>query len=305
MKFTESEAIFLKKCNAQNLSTATITNYKYCLKTFFDFCQKRNITDIEQVNQYNVMDFMSFTNQNYRCTTARDKFVVIKAYFTYLTDIGIIDINPMIRMKKPKTDNKIIYSFNKQDITDIMNNFDKGEFIGFRNYTIMNILFGTGIRKSELLNIALSDFDWACNTIKIYGKGRKERLVPMGYTLQKIVLAYIRKRKEYLAEHKYNNSIKLFISKDGRPLSVGGLNTLFRFLRDGKKTWSTRVSAHTFRHTLAKYFLLNGGDLFTLQKILGHEDISITRLYVDLNNSEIQTQNYKYNPLDNNKWQYF
>ena len=106
MKFTESEAIFLKKCNAQNLSTATITNYKYCLKTFFDFCQKRNITDIEQVNQYNVMDFMSFTNQNSRCTTARDKFVVIKAYFTYLTDIGIIDINPMIRMKKPKTDNK-------------------------------------------------------------------------------------------------------------------------------------------------------------------------------------------------------
>ena len=80
---------------------------------------------------------------------------------------------------------------------------------------------------------------------------------------------------------------------------------MFRFLRDGKKTWSTRVSAHTFRHTFAKYFLLNGGDLFTLQKILGHEDISITRLYVDLNNSEIQTQNYKYNPLDNNKWQYF
>ncbi len=76
-------------------------------------------------------------------------------------------------------------------------------------------------------------------------------------------------------------------------------------LKESKKHWAHRVSAHTWRHTFAKFFLLNGGDIFSLQKILGHEDIESTRIYIELTKEEIRLQNDKYNPLDNTKWQYY
>lgn len=305
VNLSECRDIYLKKCNAKNLSIQTLHNYEYCLKTFFDFCDKRNIVSVNQINQFIIIDFMNSINGKYSSITVKDKFIVLKAFFNCLTDIGIIDCNPMERMSRPKVTKKIIYSFSKNDIKDIMSSFDKTDFIGYRNYTIMNVLFGTGIRKSELVNIQLNDFDWGDNSLKIYGKGSKERIIPIGYNLQRIILSYNRKRKEYLAEHKYDNSIKLFINRYGRPLSKGGVSAIFMTLKNSKKSWSTRVSAHTFRHTFAKMFLLNGGDLFSLQRILGHEDISITRLYVDLNISELKIQNEKYNPLDNTRWQYY
>ena len=305
MLFEECEAIFVRKCNAQNLSEETIRNYKYCLKTFFDFCRQRNISDIEQVNRYNIMDYMAYLNDKYSSVTACDKFIILKAFFTCMTNLDNIPVNPMENMRRPKVEKTIINSFSQSDIKEIMNGFDKSDFIGYRNYTIMCLLFATGIRKSELLDIELPDIDWATNLVKIYGKGRKERLVPLGNTIQKVLLAYLRKRKEYIRERKCPNNIKLFITKDGHPLSKSGLDTVFSHLKLGKKSWSTRVSAHTFRHTFAKFFLLNGGDLFSLQKILGHEDISTTRIYVDLNNNEMKVQNDRFNPLDNNRWQYY
>lgn len=305
MKFADYESIFLQNCNAKNLSLGTIKNYQYCLKTFFDFCQQRNYKDLEQINTYIMTDFQVYMNRVYSSHTARDKFVVIKAFFAFLTKRRFLESNPMEDMSRPKQSNKIIYSFAKEEVKEILSMFDRSEFIGLRNYTIINILFGTGIRKSELLKITAEDIDWGSNLIKIYGKGNKERFVPIGSSLQRMILRYIKARKQYIAEKKKTDNIRLFISKDCRPLSVGGLNTVFAHIKENKPHWSTRVSAHTFRHTFAKFFLLNGGDLFTLQKILGHEDISFTRLYIDLNTKEVSIQNEKYNPLENSKWEYY
>lgn len=305
MKFADYEGIFLKKCNAKNLSLGTIKNYQYCLKTFFDFCQQRNYTSIEQINNFIIMDFISDLNKHYSSITVRDKYVIVKAFFTFLTEIGYLDNNPVPSIEKPKHEKNIIYAFTKEEVKDIISMFDTGEFIGLRNYTIMNFLFSTGVRKSELLNILLTDIDWGSNLVKINGKGSKQRYVPLSAKLQRIVLKYIKARKNYIIEHKHTNLPILFINKDCRPLKASGVNTIFKNIRDNKPHWSTRVSAHTFRHTFAKFFLLNGGDLFTLQKILGHGDISFTRLYVDLNTSKMSVQNEKFNPLDNTKWEYY
>lgn len=95
------------------------------------------------------------------------------------------------------------------------------------------------------------------------------------------------------------------VSCRGGRLTKGGLGTVFAKLKQSKKQWAHRVSAHTWRHTFAKFFLLNGGDIFSLQKILGHEDIESTRIYIELTKEEIRLQNDKYNPLDNTKWQYY
>ena len=305
MKFADYESIFLKKCNAKNLSVGTIKNYQFCLKTFFNFCQQRNYTDIGQINNFIIMDYISDLNKRYSSITVRDKYIILKAFFEFLTEMNYLDSNPVAGIQKPKQEKNIIYAFTKEEVKEILSMFDVSEFIGLRNYTIMNFLFSTGVRKSELLNILLTDIDWGSNLVKIHGKGRKERFVPLGTTLQRIVLKYLKARKNYIAEHKHINLPVLFINKDCRPLRTSAVNTIFKNIRDNKIHWTTRVSAHTFRHTFAKFFLLNGGDLFSLQKILGHEDISYTRLYIDLNINEISVQNEKFNPLDNTKWEYY
>lgn len=305
MDFTNCLQLFLKNCNAKNLSVNTIDGYRFNLKTFFDYCEKMGISDINKVNQYVVMDYFASMKNKYSPCTIKDKFIVLKAFITFLCNYGIMLVNPMENMKRPKIDKRIIYSFSKTDLQDIFSSFDKSDFIGFRNYTIMSVLFGTGMRKSELLGINIFDIDLTSGVIKVMGKGNKERIVPIGITLQKLIGKYIKARTNYLKEHKLGNNLKLFIGKNGEAFTISGLNTVFNTLKANKAVWSTRVSAHTFRHTFAKYFLLNGGDLFSLQKILGHEDISTVKVYVELNQNETKIQNEKFNPLDNNRWQYY
>ena len=305
MKIVQAEEFFYQKCNANNLAFQTLQYYKFALENFNKFLEKVHITDIENVNTLNVYDYLTEIKEKYSPATYKGRFVAIKAFFNYCERAEIIPVNPIKRMPLPKISRKIIYSFNKNEIQEILAMFDKSKFIELRNYTIICLLFGTGIRKSELLGLTVGDLQAFDNTIKVYGKGNKERYIPISDNLQRLLKRYINRRNKYINDNGKNNLPALFITKDCRSLAVGGVNTLFNKIKNSKPVWSTRVSAHTWRHTFAKMFLLNGGDLFTLQKILGHEDISTTRIYLDLNNEELKVQNEKFNPLDNTRWQYY
>ena len=111
--------------------------------------------------------------------------------------------------------------------------------------------------------------------------------------------------REVIANKKENTSPALIITKNGESLSVYGLDMVFRELKENLNIPTRRSSAHTFRHTFAKNFLLNGCDIYSLQRILGHEDITTTQIYLEFNNNELRIQNDKFNPLDNTRWQYY
>lgn len=295
---------FLRNCNIANLSINTINFYKYALKSFITYANKHGISNVEQVNLSAISGYISTLRATKQPITIHDYIISLRIFFNYLVSEGVLNTNCLDNIKKPKVPQKVIYSFTPQEVMYILRLFNNTDFISYRNYTIMNILFGTGIRRSELTSLLLYDVDLQINCLRIVGKGNKERLVPISRSLRHIIKRYLVKRGEYLTKRDKVTSAFL-INANGEQLTASGINRLFRIVRESNAKWSTRVSAHTFRHTFAKYYLLNGGDIFSLQRILGHSKIEVTRKYVDLTETEIKVQNEKFNPLDNTRWQYY
>ena len=294
------------KCKANNLRPKTLDSYLYHLKAFLVDMDTKGLHFIHEVTLDTLTDYIANIDRHLSTVTIRGRYIVLKLFFSYLYTTGIIENNLFTTLKAPKVSKRIIYAFSAVEIQEILNCFDKSSYIGFRNYTIMAVLFSTGIRKSELLQLRLSDILANNDAVKVIGKGDKERIIPISPALQRILQAYLKKRKEY--QQSLNVSIpcwSLWVSRRGSALTTSGLNMIFKQLKLSKKSWSTRVSAHTWRHTFAKLYLLNGGDIFTLQKVLGHGDSTTTSLYLDMNITELKQQNDKFNPLDNTRWQYY
>lgn len=211
----------------------------------------------------------------------------------------------MRNIEKPKVPKRDLKAFSKEHIDILLNVFDKDTFTGFRNYVIACVFFSTGIRRGELVRIKMSDIMFEINSLRIIGKGNKARVVPLSDTMRRLLIKYIKVRELHIRTNKLFMSPYCFISHTGNKLSENAVTDIFSKAGKENKIKGVRVSPHTFRHSFAKYFLLNGGDVFTLQKILGHSDISVTRKYVNLNDNDIRVQNEKYNPLENEMWKYY
>ena len=305
MLYYEAIQIFYRDCLGRMLSKRTIDNYAEYLKGFGTYLQRINKSKIEDVIKDDVLDFFAFKRLTCSEGTIKHYFIAIRACFKCLVARNIVAINPLDDIPKPRVPKKVIQSFNREEVQAILNAFDKNTFAGLRNYTIMSVLFSTGLRKGEMLQLNLSDLYLDVDLMKVNGKGNKERYIPISPVLHRIIFIYLKKRKEFLKENNMSDNGAFIISCTGYRLTKGGLGNVFATLKKSKQQWASRVSAHTWRHTFAKFFLLNGGDLFSLQKILGHEDIESTRIYIELTKEEIRLQNDKFNPLDNTKWQYY
>lgn len=305
MKYLQACEIYYRRCTSQLLAVATLRSYGEILKDFGEFLSHNAISDVEKIKEDEVQRYITSKAGICSHSTIRTTFIVLRALFKELARRGVIPFNPMECMKCPKVPKKPIKAFTKGEINEILATYDKSSFVGLRNYTIMMLLFGTGARRAELLQIRIEDIVLETRQINITGKGGKVRCVPIGDVLTRAILYYLRKRKEYIKENQLYDSGYFIINNKGEHLNKGTLEGIFLKLRDNNKAWAARVSAHTWRHTFAKMFLLNGGDVFTLQKILGHEDIKSTRIYVNLTDIEIKTQNDKYNPLENSRWKYY
>ncbi len=148
---------------------------------------------------------------------------------------------------------------------------------------------------SELVNLQIKDLDLERGFFKVMGKGARERLVPFGAKVQTALWKYIHK---FRPEPFHPNIGNLFLRSDGWSLTC---DQVYRLIRNyGRKAGieGVRCSPHTFRHTFAKKFLINGGDLFTLQKILGHSSLAVVRMYVELTSEDVQIQHRRYSPVD-------
>lgn len=305
MLLSESKQRFLRRCIALNLASGTLVKYDRTLNRFFETCISRNIQNVENITTDDIRAHLAKLAKEVSPNTLKVYFDTLKSYFSYLYRDKIITENVIASIEKPKTEQKNIPAFNRIEIDTILNAFDKDSFLGFRNYTIVCTLFATGLRRAELSSLYINSINFDVNIIKVIGKGRKYRDVPLSLTLRKVLLKYLQKRRDYVAENKLFKSPYLIINKDGEKLGVSTINGIITKVGRNEHITGVRVSPHTFRHTFAKFFLLNGGDLFSLQKILGHSDIETTKRYVEMNETEIKFQNDKFNPFDNTSWRYY
>lgn len=215
-----------------------------------------------------------------------------RAFFNWLHSEGFIEGNPFKGIGTIKAEKRIIETFSNAQIKALFNAPNRSTFTGYRDYAIMMTLFDTGIRVAELAEIKLTDINWRDRMIKVYGKGRKERFVPISRTLEKTLRTYIEIRGVLDTDH-------LFVNIDNEPFRVRGIQQAIKLYGEAAQIKGVRCSPHTFRHTFAKTYIMNGGDAFSLQKILGHTSLEIVRMYVNLFSTDVADKHARYSPLEN------
>ncbi len=222
--------------------------------------------------------------------TLRNYVRAIRGFATYLNEEGFTETNVFKALKLPKDEARVIEILSDAEIVALYDQIKPSSQIGSRLFLITTVLLDTGMRVGELIGIKLDDIDFQRTRIKVTGKGRKQRFVPFGTTTAKALLRYIN-------HHRPESwSDQLLLNLDGEPMTTQAVMQAVKRL--GNKAGVPRLHAHLCRHTFAVKWLRNKGDLFTLQTVLGHEDLSVTRMYVHLAQMDIDVQHRAVSPVD-------
>ena len=281
---------FRLSCQTEGKSPKTIEWYFSFLTRFRHFLQVNQLpTELCQIKKDQIREFIRYLQIEAKTprsgrplsgATVQGYVRTLKAFFSWAEKEGYITANEMAKIPTPKAVSKVINTFTHDQVNKLANICQLSNGGGLRNLAILLLLLDTGIRVSELVNIELEDVNIAEGYIKIIvAKGGKERIVPIGSMVQKSLWKYI---NAYRPQPLTQQIIRLFLSDKGLSLTKSGIQQMLR--RYGRRAGltSVRCSPHTFRHTFAKNYLLNGGDIFSLQRILGHSSLASVRVYLNL-----------------------
>lgn len=268
----------------KNYSNNTIIGYQNHLELFISFLMNKKITRFDEVDYSIVRSYINFLyEKKYNSKSICNHISSLRSFFKYLKNEDLIKNNPMILIENPKLEKKLPKFLYYEDIEKILNISDLNTDIGIRNSLILEMLYVTGIRVSELVNIKLSNIDFSSHKIKILGKGNKERIVMYGNKCSNLLNRYLKIRTKYLK----NNIDYLFLGVKGNKINDrvirGIINELA--LKAGIKL---KISPHTFRHTFATHMLNEGADLRSVQELLGHENLSTTTIYTHVTNERLR-----------------
>lgn len=302
IKFAVRE--FLDDRKLMNLSKHTINGYQLQFDDFEQFClEEREKENIEDITTGDVKSFFLYCQEerNNNPVSINTKIKNLKALFNYLVQERIVNSerNPMDNIKKQKTDTKIEV-FTEEHIIQMLSYYRrmKGRDKNFwaeRDHTIIMVLLGSGMRLGELCNLKWSDVNFKTNTLILYGKNRRQESVPLHEELRKELLSY----REYCIKEFGQLSQFVFVTRENTALTSNGVKMIFKRLKGVMNFNDVRLSAHTFRHTFAHEYLMNGGDVFSLQRMLRHSSLKMTEKYLALWGNALREQNDKFNPLNN------
>jgi integrase/recombinase XerD len=220
----------------------------------------------------------------------------VRAFWSWLKREGIIEDNPFDQFKIPRAPHKVINAFTEAQLGALLAAIDLESREGFRDYVFILTLLDTGLRLSELLGLITDDMQIEEATLKVMGKGRKERTVPVGKRVCQLLWKYTCLYRPDPAGPRIQN---VFLTFDGRPITRNRLQT--RMAQYGRKAGlqGVRCSPHTLRHTAAISFLRNGGNAFTLQRLLGHSSLEMTRHYCEVADIDLKEAHRTASPVDN------
>ena len=298
---------FRISCQTENKSPKTIEWYISFLTRFRLFLESNSYpTNVIELNRNYVRSFILYlqqeaktprTNKPLSGSTVQGYIRTLKVFFAWLLREDYIDSNPMTRIPLPRSSVKLINTFSKEQIDQLLSLCHASNGSGFRNLTIILLLLDTGIRVNELVNIDCGDVDLTSGFITIRkAKGNRERVVPIGSVVQKAIWKYI---NQHRPEPLTDRITSLFLCENGLPLRKNGVQQMLRRCGKAAGLSGVRCSPHTFRHSFAKNYLLNGGDIFSLQKILGHSSLASVRVYLNLFAIDLKKQHQHFSPVDN------
>lgn len=276
----------------RRLTKNTKLSYEEDLKKYKAFLDNRHIINASNIKKKDITDYLIYlSNNKYTITSIARKLTTIKNFHNYLYQKGIITSDVSLTIERPKTKKALPKIMSVEEVDKLLDIDCKTAF-DYRNKAMLELLYGTGLRISELLNLKLTDVDLENCVIRCIGKGNKERIVPIG----EYVIVYLNKYLEYRPQlSKNKRSDFLFLNNLGTNLSrFSFFKILKRLLRE--KNINVDVSPHTLRHSFATHMLEYGADLRTIQELLGHSDISTTKIYTHISNNQIKEDYRKYHP---------
>lgn len=315
---------FMDYCTAKNLAEKTINSYEQTLRLLSRYLiEVQNVKSAEDTKELHIREYIKYLqdrgkytvtsneetkNINFpenrkdygkkiEITTINNYIRNIKVFYNYLYKNRYITSNPVTRIKEIKCSRKVVGFIKNDEFNRLLRIFDLSKFHEYRDYIITQLIFDTGMRLGETLLIQEKDIDYINRTILLPSentKGKKDRYV----FFSEEMLKQLRRWLKY--KDRYRQSEYIFCTNKGKPLSVSNYETNFK--KYGVRIGLEEIHPHMLRNNFAKRFLMQGGDIYTLSRILGHSSVKVTEeAYLDLDTNDLRTNYQRYSPLANLK----
>jgi len=283
----------------RGLSENSIKSYVYDINKFSKFLVRNDIKlNPTNINIDLIKEFLYATSGKIKSRSQSRQISSLKSFFGYLVFENIIKTSPIDIIDTPKIGRKLPQTLTNNEVNLILESIKLKSKNGYRNRAIVETLYGSGLRVSELINLKISDIYFNEDLIMILGKGNKQRFVPMSYYSKKYIKKYISEvRNKKVIKKKFNDY--LFINKNGKNLSRVSIFNIVKDLMNFIKL-KKNISPHTFRHSFATHILENGADLRSIQQMMGHENITTTEIYTHVDTRHLSKVLEKYHPRSKN-----
>lgn len=270
-----------------NYSFYTIKEYVLHVKDFITYCDNNRVNYLS-LSKDDVINYLKFLDEQKLSNKSIGTILSsLRCFYSYLLDNNYINLNIFKLISNPKLEKKLPSFLSYEEIRIVLDSIDTDNILSIRNKMIIELLYATGIRVSELRNIKIIDIDFNNKSIKVFGKGSKERIVYFGDYAYDAIKLYLDNR-ELKSEY-------LILNNKGKQISVRGIELIIKNVID-KACIKTKVSPHTFRHTFATHMLNNGCPLKSVQELLGHASLSSTEIYTHITDDYIKSEYLKNMP---------
>ncbi|MCL5771949.1 MAG: tyrosine recombinase XerC [Actinobacteria bacterium] len=303
MDIQESINLYFKYLKYEkNLAPNTINAYDKDLLLLKDYLINNKIADVKEITLTKFQDFLKFLDKyQYGNRTTIRKFSSYINYFKFLEQNSLIDVQLSQIISAPKIQKRFYKLLSESEISNLLKTIDGQDNFELRDRAIFELFYSTGVRISELVNITLDKIDLKNKEIKVFGKGRKERVVYLNDFALRKLNNYLDIRNEFLFDKKnnfYKKNDFLFLNKNGNRLSERFIRILLdKYLK--KAGINKKISPHSIRHSFASHLLQNGASIKAVQELLGHENISTTQIYTHLNLKKLKEDYEKFHPRAN------
>ncbi len=278
------------------LSNNTINSYSMDILIFFDYLKSKKIK-VLKITYEEILELLENLHNKYNESTISRMLSTIRTFYRFALRDGFIKSNPFNEIKNPKKPLNLLEVLDENDVNNFLNSIPYSSKLQLRDRAMFELIYSSGLRVSEIVNLKLNDIDYENSMIRFVGKGNKERIVPIGKTSQGFLLSYIKAARPKIHPLNVNKKTNeyIFLNKNGNKLTRQGF---WKILKNYEKKINPekKMYPHLFRHSFATHLLQNGADLRLVQELLGHSSISTTQIYTNINKNFIKESFFKNHP---------
>lgn len=275
----------------KNYSLYTVGDYKKDILDFADFLTREKFGNLERFGNNANRYYLAYLNQKgLRTRSVARKMSSLRSFYRFLVNEGICDINKFAEVTSPKLEKILPKFLYLEEMDKLFDSINTDTLLGKRDYAILEFMYGTGVRVSELCSLEIDDIDYVNKQVIVLGKGSKERYLPLHELIIESLDDYVSgARIELQARNKAEISNKLFLNHHGGELSPRGVRVILeKIVKNASESF--HISPHMLRHSFASHLLNNGADLVTVQELLGHENLSTTQIYTHISKEQIKRE---------------